>query len=172
MKIALISDLHILNHNPVCRLDDLVETQFDKKRSVLEHCKENNLPLIQAGDFWDSPRGYILLNRVMDLLKEYPTVDIYAIFGGKRHDTYLYSDETREATNLGILEKSELVTILGKDYIPLFSDKQVVKLYGASFGEDVPEVEDKDDFNVLVIHAPITDNPTWEHEKNCLGVFR
>ena len=36
MKLALISDLHILNNNPVCRLDDLTLTQFDKLRFVNE----------------------------------------------------------------------------------------------------------------------------------------
>ncbi len=165
MKLSLISDLHLLWNNPVCRLDDLTLTQFDKFRFVLEYCRENSLMLLQAGDFFEAPRSFIFLPKVIDLLREYEEVDIYAVFGGKRHDTYLYSDETREATNLGILEKAGLVTILEK-YPVIFNENQEdqISIYGVSFGEDIPKIEEVADFNILVIHAPITDKSSWEHE--------
>jgi DNA repair exonuclease SbcCD nuclease subunit len=159
MKLLLLSDLHLTWHNPVCRLDNLIETQFDKLRFVLDYAERNNLTICQAGDCFDSPRSYYLLEKVMELLRKYK-VNIYAVFGGKRHDTYLYSNETRAATNLGILERSGLVKILDKKPVPLVGSnlENLIHVYGASYGEELPEVKYKGKFNILVIHAPITDS--------------
>ena len=158
MKFLLLSDMHLLWNNPVCRRDDLTTVQFEKLRFILDYADKNNLPILQAGDFFDAPRSYIFLPKVIDVFNEYPDVDIYAIFGGRRHDTYLYSNETRDATNLGILGKTGIINILGKDFVVLSSDRMGAFIYGASYGEEIPEVEGANDFNILVIHAPIMEN--------------
>ena len=133
MRLLLLSDMHLLWENPVCRLDNLVEEQFNKLRFVLDYASENELPIIQAGDFFDRPRSWFLLPKVIDLLKEYPNVEISTIYG--QHDTYMYSEETRENTNLGILEKAGLVKI-----------RSSLDFKG---------------FKVMVVHAPISDEPLY-----------
>jgi len=59
MKFALLSDLHLLWQNPVARLDNLVEVQFDKLSHVLGWCGNNDAILLQAGDFNDRPRSWM-----------------------------------------------------------------------------------------------------------------
>ena len=51
MKLLLLSDIHLLWHNPVCRLDNLVEEQFNKLWFVLDYAEKNNLTICQSGDF-------------------------------------------------------------------------------------------------------------------------
>lgn len=154
MKLILISDLHLLWDNPVARKDLLRETQFKKLDFIWSYAQENNAVVLQAGDFFNRPRSWYLLPEVINFLKSYPDVEVYAVYGGRNHDTYMYSNETRHNTNLGILERSGLVKILGNREV----DTTQALLYGCSFGEEVPKPDGnlKDGtWNVLVIHAPI-----------------
>ena len=109
MKLLLLSDLHLLWKNPVARKDNLPDIQFEKLEFVLDYAQEKDCIILQAGDMFDRPRSYHLLSQVMDIIGSYE-VPIYCVYG--QHDTYLYSKETRYATNLGILERSGLVHIL------------------------------------------------------------
>lgn len=156
MKLLLISDLHLLWDSPIARLDDAPAAQRQKLEFVLEYAKENDMVILQAGDFFDRPRSWMLLPIVIDLLKNYG-VKTYCVYG--QHDTYMYSSETRDSTSLGILAKFGLVTILGSELtgsVHIGRDP-TVSLYGCSFGQEVPEVV-SDEFNVLVIHAPIAES--------------
>jgi DNA repair exonuclease SbcCD nuclease subunit len=134
---------------PIGRLDNIVETQFKKLRFILQWAKNHNSIILQAGDFFDKPRSWFLLPMVISLLKEYE-VPIYCVFG--QHDTFFYNEETRSNTNLGVLEKAGLVTILN-DMPECFDNG--LRLYGASYGQEIPQVQRNDEFNVLVIHGPI-----------------
>lgn len=150
MKFVLLSDLHLSSKNPVARLDDVKVTQMEKLRYVLEWALENEAVILQAGDFFDSPRSWYLLSEVMDLLTDY-NIDIFTVFG--QHDTYFYSEDSRDSTNMGLLKKAGLIDLLGRKA----ARNRFVGLYGASWGEEIPEVDKISDINVLVIHASISD---------------
>ena len=94
MKLAMISDPHILIHKPIARLDDAVTTIFKKMNFILKYCKDNSCNLLIAGDLTDKPRSWALLPRVLDMFSNYPDIKVFAVFG--QHDTYLYSEETRD----------------------------------------------------------------------------
>ena len=164
MELVALADLHLSWENPMARTDDVAIEQFSKLRYVLDYCNEDptNRILIIAGDMFDRPRSWYLLPKVIELLKQYPSVRIYAIFG--QHDTYLYSETTRKNTNLGILEEAGLVTILGEKPFCIASSEITAKqpsinylrIYGCHFGQKVPTIiEHKKPINILVIHAPI-----------------
>jgi len=161
MRLLLLSDVHIIYNNPICRLDDLVSFQYDKLKFIFDYAIDNNIKyILQSGDWVDNPRNYKVLSDIAFFLKEYKdNVSLFCVFG--QHDTYMYSELTRGATNLGVLERTGLVTILGSKPTPLIgiSLDNNTHAYGVSYGEEIPEVESDDDFNVLVIHAPITDQP-------------
>jgi len=162
MKIILLSDCHIMAHNPVARLDDAHEVSIRKFRYVLEKAFNLDGIVLTAGDMFDRPRSWYLLPEMVDLLKNYKGVEVYSIFG--QHDQYFYSHETRHTTNLGILAEMELVTILdGKSQLKMKYGEKKVWIYGAGEGEKVPEVEKKgeEDINILVIHDDISDRPLW-----------
>jgi len=159
MKFALLSDLHLLWQNPVARLDNLVEVQFDKLSYVLDWCRNNDAILLQAGDFNDRPRSWAGLPQIITFLKRYG-VKIYCVAG--QHDYYMYSEESRPSTTLGILNEIELVKILNEKFIGL--EGEDIFLYGCSFGEKIPEIRDRGDFNILVIHAPIAEEPLFPNQ--------
>jgi len=155
MKLALLSDPHLLIHKPKARLDDAIATAFKKMNFVLKYCKDNNANLIIAGDLTDKPRSWNLLPRVLDLFSNYSDVKVFAVFG--QHDMYLYSEETRDKTILGALYNAGLVELLSSKPISLSN----VELYGCNYGEKVPKIIDKKKKNILVIHAPIAEKALY-----------
>ena len=90
-------------------------------------------------------------------MSEYRGVEIYCVFG--QHDQYMYSHDTRSATNLGILAEMGLVTILDEE--PLQVAGGMLTLYGSGEGEKVPKIHNANKNRILVIHESISDRPLW-----------
>ena len=155
--IVLLSDLHLSWDNPVARRDNVREVQFGKLSYVFDWAKSNGAMVLQAGDFFDRPRSWRLLAQVMDFLKQYPTVPVFCVYG--QHDLYMRSEEARDSTSLGLLQKAGLIRVLD---LQRFRVGRLV-LYGASWGvswkqaigrlQEVGRVEGIR--QILVIHAPI-----------------
>ena len=166
MKFVLLSDLHLSWDNPIVRMDDLREVQFEKLRFVFDWVKRHGEPtILQAGDFFNSPRSWYTLPVVIDLLNEYVyhehSFQIMGIYG--QHDTYLYSETTRDATNLGVLNKIGLVDISCTRRERSTLDNSAI--VGCNYGE---EVSSKDlsflknhETKILIIHAPISTAPLF-----------
>ena len=160
MKIVLLSDLHLLSKTPENRCDDILTKQWDKLEYVLNYCQGNCIEyLFQAGDWFDIPRNWETFNRTVELLKRFSYPKIYVVEG--QHDKYFRSEDT--ITNLSLLDKLGLITII-KESIQ-FSR---FILYGISFKDEMnidKEIDnlkaDNKDYNILVIHAPISDAPLF-----------
>jgi len=151
MKILLLSDLHLVVDNPVARLDDLTEIQWDKLDWVYEYAKKNGIELIlQAGDLTHTKRSWSLLNRLTDFFSFYDDIPTWIVKG--QHDSYFH-DLDNNKTTTGILLSARLLTLLDKNG---WSSKGVT-VYGASYGEEVPFDLRASDYNILVIHAPIAE---------------
>lgn len=160
MKFILLSDIQATSKNPVARQDDILQAFFKKFNHVVRHAQNHNIPILQAGDFFDRPRDWYLLFKLMTRLKKWD-VEIYSVFG--QHDMYLYADRATTPTSLGVLAKAGLVTILNTKPEKFFDSEHSIYIYGCSLGEGIPSA--KGDINILVIHAPISDTPLWEgHE--------
>jgi len=159
MKFVALSDVHLTAKNPMARLDDLVEVQMGKLKFVLDWAQNNSAIILQAGDFFNRPRSWTLLPRVMDLLSDYDN-EIYCVYG--QHDTYFYSETTREATSLGILEKAGYVNILSKT--PIYF-KNNIEIYGVNWGEEIPTPDKTMPMNILIIHAPISTGPLFPNHE-------
>ena len=83
MKIALLSDIHLVAENPIARLDDIVVTEFGKLSAVFMYCIEHNIDVIlQAGDLVDIKRSWELLPRLTTFLnsRHSPSLVLLAIF--------------------------------------------------------------------------------------------
>jgi len=156
MKIVTLSDLHLIITNPQSRKDNLVETQFEKLIFVLDYVRKNDAILVLPGDIFDTPRSWYLLPKIAELLQGLRVLCVYG-----QHDTYYYNVTTRHATILGVLDKAGLVTILGG--VPLVVGD--IAFYGASITEPVPEIEDINQMNVLVTHAPISDTALYSTQE-------
>ncbi len=138
-----MSDLHLLNRKPDKRSDDILESQWEKLEYILVYCADHDGVLLQAGDMFDKPRDWNVLDRFISLVQECG-VDIYSVYG--QHD--MYQRNTGVVCNMSLLESLGFIKILDKN---LTSINPIVNVYGCSFGE---KPENKD--GILVIHAPIT----------------
>lgn len=168
MKIIGISDLHLLWEKPVGRLDDAPVTQRNKFEFILRWAQDNCAVILVAGDFFNNPRSWYLLPEIMKILKAYG-VEIYACFG--QHDTYMYNITTRMTTNLGVLEKAELATILDSEPLYLARSNRQIALYGVSYGQEIPKPTNDKCTNILVIHAPIAEQAIYPGQ-NYMDAFQ
>jgi DNA repair exonuclease SbcCD nuclease subunit len=154
MKFVCLSDLHITCTNPENRTDNIEEVWKNKLGFVFDYCKKNNIGyILQAGDFFDKPKDWKTLWETLNFLKGW-RIPLLTIFG--QHDTYLYSEKTRNLTNLGILDLSDSaeVSIIGKYQI-----KDIV-FQGCSYGQEIPEPVDNC-YNILIIHKNISNKQLY-----------
>jgi predicted phosphodiesterase len=107
--------------------------------------------VLQAGDLTDSARSWNILPRLGEFLSRDWGMKFYCVYG--QHDTYMYSEETRGRTNMGVLHSFGKARILSGRPVRYGN----VRFYGASWGQEVPKPKKCKDGvrNVLVIHAPI-----------------
>jgi len=158
MDLIILGDIHLLEKNPIARKDDLTSTQWVKLKQVFERAwlqhQSNGAIVCIPGDFTDKPRSWNLLREIIRFLKFYQ-LPVLAVFG--QHDTYMNSSKLRPYTNLGMLAEFDLVKILGSKPLSLGE----YDFYGASWGEDIPEIENPNKVNVLLTHRSIAENPLY-----------
>jgi len=116
---------------------------------------------LQAGDFFNRPRSWFLLPKIIEILKLY-NAKIFAVIG--QHDSYMYSQESFDGTSLGILRKVGLINLLGAKPIN-FRCAESVHIYGVNWGDDVPKVIDEEALNILVVHKSISTCELWPGHK-------
>jgi len=159
MKFLLLSDIHAASKNPIARKDDVMKTFFRKFTFVLEYAKKHHCTILQAGDFFDSPRDWYLLFNLMKLLNKYK-VPIYSIFG--QHDSYLYSNINKTPTTLSILNRVGLVKMLWDKPVEL---RPGIKIYGSSWKKPIPIPDPNCKLNILIIHSSVYTHPLFPDHK-------
>jgi len=170
VKIGILGDTQITDKAPERRIDNYFQTQMRKFSQALTIFEENKCScIVQPGDFFDSPG---VSNRV----KSYVISLLNACFKGGsvafdkiyccwgQHDVTGHSKFTLPNSPLAVLEAAEVVKILSEEPIVVGrvseDDGTRVCLYGAGFGEDVPEPYE-DSYNILVAHKMVGDRPLW-----------
>jgi len=171
VKIGLLGDIHLTNRSPRRRLDDYFETLMDKLDQAFAIFDDAGCEfIVQAGDVCDSPT---IANRVkssfirflrhrLPLHHSLGRVPLYSVFG--QHDVSGHSVSTLPNSPLAVFEASGVMKLLGSDPVVLESSKaagDVVELYGASFGQEIPVPRNPDAYNILVIHASIGSRPLF-----------
>ncbi len=164
MKILLTGDFHLRTTAPENRVDNFFETQLNKVKQILNIAIENKCKyILQPGDFTDTPRpSFELIEGYVSLFKKYNIGDkikILHIYG--QHDCYFRTKE-RTAT--------KLLNFLGyiQEVSGLFKLTKDIHLYGASWGDEIPKIENADNFNILLIHKTIVDKPQWFGQEDFL----
>jgi predicted phosphodiesterase len=167
MKIGILGDIHYTNRAPRRRIDDYFQTQLRKSNQALTIFEEMECDIvIQPGDFFDSPAvADRVKSTIITLLKGYGR-KIYCVWG--QHDITGHSKSTLPNSPLAVLEAAEVVEILdNKSRIvgTVDEDSDIsVCLYGAGFGEDIPEPYE-DCYNILVAHRMVGDRPLWPDQE-------
>jgi hypothetical protein len=167
MKIIGTGDIHFASQRPKNRTDDYLTTQKIKMLHILDRARalsgSEEVWVVFPGDVFNSPDApYQLYGIWASLLNSYKTVKIFAVFG--QHD--LRYRTARENTPLHSLHASGFVHLLSEGAIrQIRQRKQNVSIYGASFGDSIPEIQHKKDFNILVIHEMIIDEKLWDSQE-------
>ena len=104
-KFVGLSDIHLVPKNPVCRLDDLTEIQWDKLNEVFEYAALRSADVIIAGDLHAVSNDYEVLKKFSAFLLRYQELDVHvwAVYG--QHDLKYRNPEN---TNMDILISSGL----------------------------------------------------------------
>jgi len=105
--LILTGDWHLLETNPICRLDDLTKTQWSKVNFVFNVQKEHNCPVIHSGDLFDywkpSPE---LLSKTIEHLPN----NFWTVYGN--HDLPQHNLDLSYKSGINVLEKAGKLGVL------------------------------------------------------------
>lgn len=160
MKVICSGDWHIRATPTKFRKPNYYELMFGKLNWILDFATKNNtFVVIQPGDFFDSPD---VPNHVMvDTIKAIGDIDVCTVYG--QHDC---AYRNHNNTALSVLIEDGTVDLLSNTPIE-YGEKKQVDIYGASWDAKIPEVKDKNNFNILVLHKMIVkDESLFPDQKN------
>ena len=160
MKIICCGDLHVSSTSPRYRTSSYYEQLLGKIKWIIDFANTNNIfTVLQPGDFFNSPD---IAERVkVDIINTIGNTEVYVVFG--QHDTKFrnYSD-----TALSVLIADETVELLGEEPVS-YEEKKQVDIYGSSWGDDIPKIDNKNNYNILVLHRMIVkDKPLFPDQKD------
>lgn len=169
MRLGLVGDTHYTGKTPSRRLDSFWETQKRKTSQALKIFTDRKCDyVIQAGDMFDNPMvSYSVISDLICIFNEYVNTSHRkpgVTFG--QHDIFGHSSATIPNSPLRVLEVAGVIDIVGPGGLTIGQNgDQNVVLYGAGFGEDVPEPKSKFDYNVLVTHRMVGDRPLFPDQE-------
>ncbi len=166
MKLLFTGDWHLTDKSPKRRTDDYFNTQVEKVKYLMDFAlNEANIDaIIQPGDFFDSHKTPDYVKQFyINLLKEYG-IPIYTIPG--QHDMRYHSTDI-ENTPMKVMHEAGVVNIISCGKQPDLNSN--VFLYGAGFGEDIPECITPGAKNILVIHTMVIkskEEKLWDKQED------
>ena len=99
-----MGDSHLSGKNPICRKDNLVETQFKKLEEVIYLANKYNSPIINVGDLTDTPDlSYSVFSKTVSILSKCKN-PIFNILGN--HDLLYHNAKSLNSTALGAMINS------------------------------------------------------------------
>lgn len=101
MLILIVGDTHFTGKNPIARLDDIVEVQFDKWEEIVMLSNKHNVPIIHTGDIFNvSIIANSILTQIGSIMENLKN-PLYFVWGN--HDLMYHSLDLWDRTSLGIL---------------------------------------------------------------------
>lgn len=150
MLFVLLSDVHANYRAPIGRIDNIGEAFESKINYVFKWAKDHRAIILQAGDLNDTARNWEVLDFFIKALKKYQVM-LFSVYG--QHDLYMRRSPKKSPNVLSILKQTGYVMTLHSKPMQTASG---CNIYGASWGEKIPQPENESKRNVLVLHAPIS----------------
>ena len=167
MKLLITGDWHLRGSSPENRIDNFFETQLDKVEQILQLASKNRCQAILCpGDVFDNPRpSFDVLEYYIKLFKKYSIgnsnsdeIEFLTVWG--QHDQRF---RTKERTALRLMESLGYMQTFKK-----ITYGKYIDIYGCDYGEEIPIIENEDNFNILMIHKTILDKPKWVGQEDFL----
>jgi len=170
MKLAIGGDLHITNQTPSSRKDNYPETQEKKIEFIFKSMRDNRADyLLQPGDLmdrWESPdrlktRTMRLLRRAEEYIREPAFISVPG-----QHDIR-YHTSPIENTPYGVVNEALGNFWVANDKPIEYPDLYVegIDIYGAPWNKPIPEILDKNKFNILITHRMVSETQEWPGQK-------
>jgi len=161
MKLLVTGDWHIRGKKPKNRTDDFIHTQESKINFILETAANYSCRyILQPGDFFDSYQiSDFLKQHYIHKFKQPGVPTILSILG--QHDMRYHSSD-KNNTPLKVMDSAQVVVLLGSDP---FHDLGNFHIYGASWNEEIPKIEDKNKYNILALHKMIVNDKLWAKQE-------
>jgi len=158
MLFLFTGDLHLTDKTPINRIDDYEKTILNKFQFILDTGKQYKVDcILQPGDFTDYP--HIPYSLFSDIAKRINTCGINWIVIRGQHDLHYRREENNAVDALC----NSVPNINFVSYL----DNLTYNIYGASYGKEIPIVEDHTKFNILLIHKMIIGNDKlWDAQKD------
>lgn len=164
-KLLLMGDLHIDNTRIKTRQDNVLAACMDKIGQIFAIAHNHKCSaILQPGDFFESDKANDFLKQfIINYLNSgLANMPIYTVYGN--HDLRYHSSNILN-TPLKVLDSARVIRILGKK--PIMCKEDYVNIYGQSWFEDIPEIEEKlEGINVLVCHKMVVDTKIWEGQED------
>jgi len=157
----LAADLHIRSDVPMCRTDDYLETQFSKLEFIFQICKNNECPLLVAGDIGNKSQWpNWLLEKVIALVNKYE-IDIVGILG--QHDLPEHRLDYWLKSGCGVLHSSMALFIIQGE----LTMDDICTLHPFSYGKQITDAQSKKkQLKVAMTHQMVIENkPLWPGQK-------
>ena len=104
MLNLIVGDTHFTGKNPIARLDDIVEVQFNKLEEIVMLSNKYDAPIIHTGDIFNvSIIANSILTKIGSILEKLKH-PLYFVWGN--HDLMYHSLGLWERTSLGVLWKN------------------------------------------------------------------
>lgn len=163
-KFIFIGDCHLKATSPISRKDNYSETILKKLEFIQSYAEKNNVSaLFFLGDIFDSVNTSLqYFSFCLSLFKRIKEsgIRVYTIVGN--HDIRYDSMETLPVTPLGVLIKSEVMTLLTDEIV------EDIHLVGCSYPEKPNKNEIKDKYSILLLHrfyeAGFNEEPITEQQ--------
>jgi len=167
MLLGIIGDTHYTNRGPSRRKDNFFRTQIAKTCEAIDIFQNRGCECIfQSGDFFDSHTvADRVKSEIIQLLYCFGIVEqnkMFCVAG--QHDISGHSLNTLPNSPLSVLGSSRVVKVLNSKPTYVGPENHTNALYGASFGEAIPEPSE-DIYNILVVHAMIGNRLLYPGQK-------
>lgn len=151
----LLSDWHIREDKPICRIDNFWKAQETKIDFILNLANKNNCPILCGGDIGDKSRWSCrLLEFIIDKFKN---VEIYVVPG--QHDLPEHRLDSWKESGIGVLHAAGAIkVILAPETI-----NGKFNVYPFPYGEEITNPEKEDNkLNIAISHQMVIQNkPLW-----------
>lgn len=161
MIIAAMGDLHHRKNSPKLRLDNYPETLRGKWEWALKEARKRGAEyVLLPGDVYDSHEApYASVIYLLRSMKR-SRLNFGVVWG--QHDQR-YHTTKRNNTPLGVLTNTGVDALGPTPQVFSEDDGSEVHVYGMSWGESLPEIQDPDAYNILCCHKHIyCDAEGWE----------
>jgi len=164
MKFIVVGDLHLRTKNPVSRIDDFPETQYQKLKEVFAAAISGGHHILCPGDVFDTPSpAYSLPTRYGELFRSLGKCKFVTTPGN--HDIYGANLNTLSRSCLGVLHAFRCVELATENPYQIYEKgTEKIAIFGTSYMAQEKPVPLPGAFNILLAHNMVLFDKIWKEQ--------